>query len=390
MSEDAVPSPLRLAAGVAWRVLVVVAAIVLLAFIVARLRILFLPAFVALLLTTQLSPLVDRLTRRGIPRWLSALASLILGVGVVVAIVAAVVGTVVGDFDRLEVDFEGGLAEVGDFLVNQLDVPREDVDNAIDDLLNTVRDNSSTILGGLFTGASLALEITAGALLTVVMLFFFLKDGASIWSWLLRLMPAGRRPDADAIGRRTWDVLSAYFRGTFAVALFDGIFIGIALLIIGVPLVLPLAILTFFGGFVPILGAVAAGIVAILVALVAEGLTEAILVALAVLAVQQLEGNVIAPLLVGRQLRLHPMVVILAVATGGIVWGILGAAIAVPLVAVLTGLVTYLAGPRDDLPQPVPDTPPPRPATPQPPLAEPSEALPEPSQAKASPDVPSV
>ena len=137
--------------------------------------------------------------------------------------------------------------------------------------------------------------------------------------------------------------MRAYFRGTATVALIDAVFIGIALLLIGVPLVVPLAVLTFFAAFIPIVGAVAAGIVAVLVALVSEGVTDAVLVGLAVLAVQQIEGNVVAPVLVGRQLSLHPMVVILSVAAGGIIWGVLGAAIAVPLVAVVSGLAAYLS-----------------------------------------------
>ncbi|HJN91912.1 MAG TPA: AI-2E family transporter [Dehalococcoidia bacterium] len=345
MSDEGVPHSLRYAAALSWRVLVVLASIVVLAFVVAKLRIVILPIFVSLLLATQLTPLVDRIQARGAPRWVGALLSLLLGGAIVAGIVAAVVGTVVADFDELELDFEEGLAEVGEFFVDELDVPQGDVDSSIDDLLSTVRSNSGTILGGIFTGASLALEVAAGSVLAVVFLFFFLKDGRTMWAWLVRLAPRTRRDDAEAIGQRTWRILGAYFRGTTAVAAVDGVFIGIALLIIGVPFVLPLAVLTFFGGFMPIVGAVAAGLVAVLVALVAEGLTEAILVAAAVVIVQQLEGNVLAPVLVGRSLELHPMVIILAVTVGGLVWGIIGAALAVPLVAVLTGIVTYLVDP---------------------------------------------
>jgi predicted PurR-regulated permease PerM len=343
--EPSVPYPLRFAAALSWRLLVVVGSIVILAFVVAKLRIVILPVFVALLLATQLTPIVDRIQDRGAPRWAGALISLLLGGAIVTGIVAAVVGTVVADFDRLEIDFEEGLAEVGEFFVDELNVPQTDVDSAIDDLLGTVRSNSGTILGGVFTGASLALEIAAGTVFAVIFLFFFLKDGRTMWGWLVRLAPSSRRADARAIGQRTWHILGAYFRGTTAVAAVDGVFIGIALLIIGVPFVLPLAVLTFFGGFIPIVGAVAAGLVAVLVALVAEGLTEAILVAVAVVIVQQLEGSVLAPVLVGRSLKLHPVVIIMAVTVGGLVWGIIGAALAVPLVAVLTGVVMYLHDP---------------------------------------------
>ena len=343
MIEESVPQPLRLAAAIAWRVLVVAAAVVVVAFIVAKLRIIAIPFFVGLLVATQLVPVVDGMERRGAPRWAAALGALVLALAVLAGLAAALVGTVIADFDRLDVNFEGGLEEIGDFLVEKLDVPREDVDQGIDDLLSNLRDNSSTVLGGVFSGASLALELAAGTILTVMVLFFALKDGRSMWEWTLRLAPESRREDARAIGQQTWAILRAYFRGTATVALIDAVFIGIALLLIGVPLVVPLAVLTFFAAFIPIVGAVAAGIVAVLVALVSEGVTDAVLVGLAVLAVQQIEGNVVAPVLVGRQLSLHPMVVILSVAAGGIIWGVLGAAIAVPLVAVVSGLAAYLS-----------------------------------------------
>ncbi len=341
MPESTVPDPLRLAAAIAWRVLIVGAAIVIVAYVVAQLRIIAIPCFVALLLATQLSPLVDRLEARWLPRWIAALLALLLGLTVVAGLTAALVGTVIADFDRLDVDFEGGVQEVGDFLVERLDIPREDVDNTIDDLLDNLRNNTGTIMGGVFSGASVAIELAAGVILAVVVLFFALKDGRKMWRWSLRLVPEPRRTDARLVGLQAWSILGHYFRGTATVAFCDATFIGIALLIIGVPLVLPLVVLTFFASFIPIVGAVAAGIVAILVALVSEGFTDAVLVGVAVLAVQQFEGNVVAPVLVGRQVSLHPMVVILSVTTGAIVWGVLGAAIAVPIVAVATGLVEY-------------------------------------------------
>lgn len=352
MIEESVPRSLRLAAAVGWRLLVVATAIVVIAFIVAKLRIIAIPFFVGMLVATQLVPLVDQLERYGSPRWLAALTALVLGGIVLAGLTAALVGTVIADFDRLDVNFEDGLVEIGNFLVDELDVPREDVDEGIDDFLENLRNNSSTILGGVFTGASLALELAAGAILAIIVLFFALKDGRSMWEWTLRLAPTSRRRDAREIGHHTWIILGAYFRGTATVALIDAVFIGIALLLIGVPLVVPLAVLTFFAAFIPIVGAVAAGIVAVLVALVSEGVTDAVLVGLAVLAVQQIEGNVVAPVLVGRQLSLHPMVVIFSVTAGGIIWGILGAAIAVPLVAVISGLVQYLNAPADPDPDP--------------------------------------
>ena len=346
MPDDAVPRPLHLAAAVSWRAVVIAAALVVLAYVVAHLQVVLVPVFIALLFATQLSPLVAFLHARRVPRSLAALGCVLLGLAVIAGIAAAVVGTVAAEFDRLEADVESGLDEIGDFLVEDFDIPRENVEAAIDDLLDSVRNNTGTILGGVFTGALLALQIAAGTVLAIVLLFFFLKDGPAMWEWGLQLLPHDRRPGARHVGERVWDVLSRYFRGTLAVALFDGLAIGLALLVIGVPLVLPLAIITFFGGFIPIVGAVTAGLVAVLVALVGEGLTDALLVGLAVLAIQQLEGNVFAPVLVGRSLNLHPTVVILGVIVGGLVWGVIGAALAVPVIAVLAAIVAYAANPH--------------------------------------------
>ena len=192
MPESTVPESLRLAAAIAWRVLIVGAAIVIVAYVVAQLRIIAIPCFVALLLATQLSPLVDRLEARWLPRWIAALLALLLGLTVVAGLTAALVGTVIADFDRLDVDFEGGVQEVGDFLVERLDIPREDVDNTIDDLLDNLRNNTGTIMGGVFSGASVAIELAAGVILAVVVLFFALKDGRKMWRWSLRLVPESR------------------------------------------------------------------------------------------------------------------------------------------------------------------------------------------------------
>ena len=342
MPDSSVPEPLRLAAAIAWRLLLVGAAIVVIAYVVAQLRIIVIPFFVGLLVATQLNPVVDWLHQRHLPRWIAALVAVVLGLSVIAGLTAALVGTVIADFDRLDINFERGVQEVGDFVVDRLDIPREDVDNTIDNLLDNLRNNTNTILGGVFSGASVAIELAAGAILALVVLFFALKDGRRMWEWTLRLIPERRRTDVRLVGAHAWSILGHYFRGTATVAFCDATFIGIALLIIGVPLVLPLAVLTFFASFIPIVGAVAAGIVAILVALVSEGFTSAVFVGVAVLAVQQFEGNVVAPVLVGRQVQLHPMVIILSVTTGAIVWGVLGAAIAVPIVAVATGLVEYM------------------------------------------------
>ena len=348
MDSADVPPSLRLAAAIAWRLLVIAAAIAVVALIVARLRVVFIPAFVALLLATQLRLPVDWLHNRGLPRAAAVLITLVAAAAVLLGIGLAVVGTLINDFDELEANFEGGLDRVGDWLVD-LGVSQEDVEAAINDGLAGIRSNSDTLVGGLFHGASLALELVAGAALTGVLLFYFLLDGRRMWEWICTLLPAHRGSQINALGHSAAQVLAAYIRATAAVALFDAVLIGLVLLLIGVPLVIPLATITFFAAFVPIIGAVVAGLVAVLVALLSEGADGALLVLAAVVIVQQVEGNVLAPFLVGRSLAIHPVVIILAVTAGSLIWGVLGAVIAVPLVAVATIAAPILVG-REEAP----------------------------------------
>jgi predicted PurR-regulated permease PerM len=187
---------------------------------------------------------------------------------------------------------------------------------------------------GLEIDAALAVEIVTGAVLAAVTLFFLVKDGHAIWPRAVRLFPPRARDDVRAIGELAWDTAAGYIRSLTIVAAVDAVLIALALWLIGVPFVLPLAALTFVGGFFPIVGAFVAGTAAALVALVAEGWTAALLVVGATILVQQLEGNVLQPYVVGSAVRVHPLAILLAITAGGILWGIAGAFLAVPLVAV--------------------------------------------------------
>ena len=216
-----------------------------------------------------------------------------------------------------------------------------------------MRSNVARFLGGALSGAVLLVELLAGLLLTLVITFFFVKDGERFWSWFVGLFSADRLNRVRAAGEGSWGVLGGYVRGTVGVAAIDALLIGVALMLIGVPLVIPLAVLTFIGGLVPIVGAFAAGIVAVLVALGTEGATAALLTLAAIVVVQQIEGNLVAPLLVGRSVKVHPIIVLVAVTVGGVVWGVLGAFVAVPLAAVLRAVATSLRE-RAPSPQAVP------------------------------------
>jgi putative heme transporter len=175
----------------------------------------------------------------------------------------------------------------------------------------------------------------------VLLCFFLLKDGAGMWAWVLRLVRKGSREDTDEVGKRVYTALAGYVRGIAMVGLVDAVLIAIALLIIGVPLVVPLAVITFFAAFVPLIGAFVAGLLAVLVALVSGGLVDALLVLGAIILVQQVEGHLLYPLLMSRAVHLHPAVIVVALAAGGILAGIIGVFLAVPVAGVISVVLQY-------------------------------------------------
>jgi predicted PurR-regulated permease PerM len=343
-SHEAIPRPLRIAAGLSWRLMVIAAAVVVLAIVISRLRLVFLPLVAALLLATVLTPAAAALRRRGCPAALAALGVLAGALAALAALVWAVAVPVAAELDELDVGVRAGIERVADWLSNgPLGLSEAQIDGAIERGFEELRSHSGTIAGGLISGTVLAVEVLAGTALASVLLFFFLKDGERIWGWLLGLFPEGQRADVDEIGKRAWRTLGAYLRGVAAVGLVDALVIGLALYLIGVPLVLPLAVLTFLGGFFPIVGATVAGFAAAMVALVSNGFTAALLVSAAVILVQQLEGNLLQPVIVGRSVRLHPVAVLLSLTAGAIVWGLAGAFLAVPLAAIVTEAALHLS-----------------------------------------------
>jgi predicted PurR-regulated permease PerM len=342
-----VPHSLEAAAAVSWRVLVCTAAVVLVAVVLARLRLVVLPIAVALLLATVLMAPAQALRRRRVPG-AAAAATVILGALAALGGAAAlIVVPVWNELAALDLNVRKGVDQIADWLVRgPLHLSERDVDRAVDRSFDELRAHADSLADGLVDGGLLALELLAGSVLALVLLFFVLKDGDRIWQAAIGLLPEHRRVDAQAIGVRTWAALGAYLGGVATVALVDAVLIALGLALIGVPLVLPLAVLTFLGGFIPIVGATAAGFAAAMVALVSDGFVGALLVVGVVVAVQQLEGHLLQPLIVGRRVRLHPLAVILAVAAGAVLWGIPGAFLAVPVTVVLVTAAAVLRSER--------------------------------------------
>jgi putative heme transporter len=306
------------------------------------------PVVLALFPATLLVPVAGWLKRKGAPAGLAAIVSIVLGILLIGAIIGAMVPLVASQAPELAESAAGGLEELENFLEDGpfgLDI------GGVDELLDMAQEQLGEV-GELapqaITAATVAFETVAGILLLFVVLFFYLKDGPRLANGVISLAPARHQDRAHRLAARSWDTLGKYFRGQMLVAFVDAVGIGIGLVILGVPLAVPLAVLVFFGGLFPIVGAVVTGALAVLVALADQGLTTALIVAGIVLAVQQLESNVLEPVILGRAIHLHPLVVLIAITTGAVTIGILGAFLAVPVAAVISEIVDELRGGSDE------------------------------------------
>jgi putative heme transporter len=328
-----------------WRLLVCLAAVAVVAWALWQVRFVVLPVFIALLLSTVLVPGADALSRRGFPRLLATFVVFIGALGTVVLIVALLAQPVSDEMGELGRQIRAGVDELGEWLADgPFGLSERDVQNAINEAESSLGDRAGGIASGVVSGAVIVAEAVATVFLVLFLTFFFVKDGRSMWAWIVRLFPRVHQECVREMGDASWAVLSSYVRGIGFVATVDAVFIGLALAIIGVPLVLPLAVVTWFAAFFPIVGAVTAGAAAALVALVSNGVVDALFVVAAVIAVQQIEGNLLYPVVVGRTVELHPAAVILGVTTGGVLGGILGAFLAVPVVAILSVTIPIARG----------------------------------------------
>lgn len=344
----AVPRSLVTASDIVWRTAVVVLGLLALAWLVLELRVVTVPAFMALLATTVLQPPVLALRRRGWRPLLATWTVLVAAVAVVAGVVALLLPGFLDQTDDLGASFDEGIAEIEDWLeTGPVGLDDPDVRGAIDSGIDRVLDADPA---ALVDGVTLAAEIVGGSLLALVMLFFFVKDGPKLADWWRRQIPVGRRGAATRAAGAAWNALGAYVRGTLVVGIVNGAAIGIALAVLGVPLALPLAIVTAIAAFFPLVGAVVAGALAALVALVAGGVVEALIVIGVTVLVQQVEGDVLNPIVMGRALKLHPLVILVALTVGAISAGLLGAFMAVPLTAMTISAVSAARGDVPDAP----------------------------------------
>lgn len=299
---------------------------------------------VAVLLVALTEPAAGWLRRRGLPSVLAALLSLLVLVGVPVGVLLLVVDSVLGQVDDLAGTVTAGADQVWDRLGSgPLGLGPQQLDEIQAQATDGLQSVAPTLASGVLTGASTVTTFVTGTLFALVAVFFLLKDGTRMWAWLLSWVPARHRERTDGAGQEAWTALTGYVRGTVVIAVVDATLIGLALLLTGVPLWLPLTLLTFLAAFVPIVGAVVAGAAAVLVTLVTNGLTDAVIVLVVVLLVQNVEGEILQPLVMGKALRLHPLAILTTVTCATLLLGIAGAVISVPLVAAAYKVASYLA-----------------------------------------------
>ena len=355
-ADTDVPYGLRTAAAWSWRFIVVLVGLYVLLYAAAYIAVVVVPVIVALLLAALLQPGAAGLVRRGWPRSLAAFAMLLVGLAVVSGIITLVIERFNAGFSDLADQVSTGIGQVQSFVVRTFPITRGQLDDAVSQFQKTLVDNQGSLASGALTTAATVGEVITGILLALFTLFFFLKDGRSIWLWVVGLFPVVSRAYLDEAARRSWRTLISYVRATVAVALVDAVGIGIGLAVLGVPLVIPLAALVFLGAFIPILGSFLAGSVAVLVALVSNGPITALIALGVVIVVMQVEGHILQPLLLGRAVRIHPLAIVLSIAAGLLIAGIFGALIAVPTVACMNVAGTYLSrrheGPRPPDPRP--------------------------------------
>jgi putative heme transporter len=342
-ADQAVSPLVRKAAAWSWRLLVILTLVFALLWLFKRLEVIFVPVLLATMVAALLMPAVDFIDRRGVPRGIAVALMLLSGFAVVGGILTFVVSQFVDGVPALVEQVGHSIEGVGNWLANgPLHVSNEQIQQARESALEALRNNQEKLTSGALSTAGTLTEIVTGALLMFFTLIFLLHGGRNIFAFITKIFPEHVQPRVRDAGRAGFRSLIGYVRATFLVALVDAVGIGTGLAIMGIPLALPLASLVFLGAFIPLVGAVIAGFVAVIVALIAKGLIFALITLGLIIAVQQLEGHVLQPLVMGRAVSIHPLAVVLAIAAGGVSAGIVGALLAVPAVAFLNSATRVL------------------------------------------------
>ena len=349
--HNRVPGWLQTGAAWSWRLLLLAAALYLIARVIGVLYIVVVPCIAALLLTALLQPLTARLRRAGLPGLAATWGTLLIAAVVLGGIVLLVTNRVSADYPTLVDETRHTTTQVESWLSGPpFHIKSSSVQNALNNIPGYLSKHKALVEGTVVTGGKIAAEFFGGLVLMLFVMFFLIKDGERIWAWLIGALRTETAARVNRAGHAAWLAVVYYMRGTVAVAAIHAVVIGVALCIMGAPLVIPLAVLVFLAAFVPLVGLLVAGTLAILVTLAAKGWVAAVILLGVLIIEDQLEGHLLQPQVVGRVIRLHPLAIILSLAVGGVLAGIAGAVVAVPIVAVITRAVPELRR-RDPAPR---------------------------------------
>ena len=339
-----VPTGIHLAAAWSWRFIAIVAALAVAILLIIQLSFIVIPLLIAVLLAVLAAPVAQWLRKHWVPGWLATLLTIVGLLSAVTALVWIVVEQIRQDWTSLQ---QRSIVAYDDFIVFLLESPLHVTESQLNDWLEQLAEqlnlNSAWILSGALSISSSVGSVLVGAGLALFAVVFFVHDGERILRWLISLLPVEARAPVAGASQRGWETLTRFVSVQIFVAVVDAIGIGLGAFFLGLPLVIPIAVAVFLGGFVPIIGAFAAGGLAAFIALVYEGPVAALIMIVIVLVVQQIEGQILQPLVMGAAVRVHPLAVVLAVAAGGFLAGIPGVLFAVPVVAYLNVFVSYLA-----------------------------------------------
>ena len=340
------PQTLKDAAGWSWRILVIGFLLMQLGSLYQRLELATIPLSLAILLTALLRPVQVRLERLRIPRSFAAVLTVLLALVVLGSVAAFVVNRASAEYDQLVASVDQLVKDTRDWLVNgPLGLRQSTVDGLdVGSLQDFLRGNQGEVVSGVVDAGKKAFETLTAVVLTLFLTIFLLYDGPQVWRWLTALFPDRHRQLVDHVGDRMWHTVSGYVTGTFIVATFHGVVLGVTLYVVGAPLVAPLAVLVFIGAFVPLIGAIVFGGLAVLVTLVADSPTAAVIVLIVLTVSNQIESHVLQPFVVGKHVSLHPMGIALTLAVGAVLGGLPGAIFAVPLVAAVNAAVATIRG----------------------------------------------
>jgi putative heme transporter len=343
LSLEDLPRGMRIAGAYAWRLLAFAGVVAVVIFLVIQLRLLVIPVFVAVLLAALLGPFTGWMKSHRVPNGLAAAIGLLTLLGVVTGLVWLVVSEIRSSIDDLQSRTMARFDEFLTWVAGVLGLSEPEMRLALDDVIDQFEFTDDWFVTGALSIGSTAGEILTGAVIALFALLFFLLDGRRIWEFVVRLFPRAARETVDGAAQSGWNTVTQFAKVQIFVAFVDAVGIGLGAFILQLPLAFPIAVAVFLGSFIPIVGAVVTGALAVLIALVYYGPVTALIMLGIVLLVQQIESNVLQPLVMGSAVKIHPLAVVLAVAAGGFLAGIPGTLFAVPIVAFLNVFVRYIA-----------------------------------------------